>query len=130
MKKLLALFVSLLFLCSAAFAAVNLNTATQEQLDALKGVGPVKAKAIIDYRTKNGPFKTVDDLKKVPGFGDKTLEKLRKDISVSGATTLPAAAPAGKAAAKPAVAPAAKPVAKSAAKPGKAEASKPVAKKK
>ncbi|WP_371926504.1 ComEA family DNA-binding protein [Chromobacterium sp. IIBBL 290-4] len=88
-----------MLLCNFALAAVNLNTATQQQLEALKGIGPAKAKAIVDYRTKNGPFKTVDDLKKVSGIGDKTLEKLRKDLAVSGGA--PAAAPAAKPTAKP-----------------------------
>ncbi|AAQ61493.1 DNA uptake protein ComE or related DNA-binding protein [Chromobacterium violaceum] len=105
MKKLFAVFAALLLLCNVAWAAVNLNTATPQQLEALKGIGPAKAKAIVDYRTKNGPFKTVDDLKKVSGIGDKTLESLRKEVTVGGAA-VPAAKPA---AAKPA---AAKPAAK------------------
>ena len=124
MKKLFALFAALMLICSTAFAAVNINTASQQELEALKGIGPVKAKAIVDYRAKNGPFKSVDDLKNVSGIGDKTLEKLRSEIAISGASS---AAP--KAVAKPAAAPAAKPAA---AKPAtaKKEASKPAAKKK
>ncbi|MCD4483170.1 helix-hairpin-helix domain-containing protein [Chromobacterium vaccinii] len=104
MKKLFAVFAGLLLLCNLAWAAVNLNTATPQQLEALKGIGPAKAKAIVDYRTKNGPFKTVDDLKKVSGIGDKTLESLRKEVTVGGATPAakPAAANAKPAAAKPA----------------------------
>ncbi len=117
MKKLFAMIVGLLFICASAFAAININTATQQQLESLNGIGPVKAKAIIDYRTKNGAFKSVDDLKKVSGIGDKTLEKLRKDIAVSGASAAPAAVPAK------AAAPAGKPVTT------KKEASKPAAKK-
>jgi competence protein ComEA len=99
MKKLLLILASLLVFCTSALAAINLNTATQQELESLKGIGPAKAKAILDYRTKQGPFKTVDELKNVPGIGDKTLEKLRKDISVSGKSTAPMA--------KPGVAPAA-----------------------
>lgn len=87
MKKLFAVLAGLLFICNAAWAAVNINTATAQQLEAVKGLGPVKAKAIVDYRAKNGPFKTVDDLKKVSGIGDKTLEKLRKELVVSGGPT-------------------------------------------
>ncbi|TCP11844.1 competence protein ComEA [Crenobacter luteus] len=99
MKKLLTLFAGLL-VCSTAFAAVNLNTATQQELEALNGIGPAKAKAILDYRSKNGPFKTVDDLKNVPGIGDKTLANLRKDLTLGGKPAATAAKPA--AAAKPA----------------------------
>lgn len=88
MKKWIAVALSL-FCFNFAFATVNLNTATVQDLDAIKGIGPVKAKAIVDYRTKNGPFKSVDDLKKVSGFGAKTIDKLRKDVAISGANTKP-----------------------------------------
>jgi len=93
MKKLLLLLVSLLF-SAVALAAVNLNTATKEELDAVKGIGPVKAQAIVDYRKEHGPFKSVDDLKNVKGFGDKTVDSMRKDLTVSGANTGPSSAPA------------------------------------
>ena len=96
MKKLaLALILSFSFVLNA-FAVVNLNTANQEQLETLKGVGPAKAQAIIEYRKKNGNFKTVDDLNNVPGIGDKALAKLKSELTVSVAA--PAAATA-----KPAV---------------------------
>src|SRR5438128_8804556 len=89
MKRLLIALVLLVF-SSFALAAVNVNTATKEQLDALPGIGPVKAQAIIDYRTKNGNFKSIDDLKKVPGIGDATFDKIKGDVSLTGATTTPA----------------------------------------
>ncbi len=91
MKKLLLALVAFFALAVSAVAAVDLNTATKEELDSLKGVGPAKAQAIVDYRKKNGPFKSVDDLKNVKGFGDKTVAKMRSELSVSGATTVPAA---------------------------------------
>lgn len=55
---------------------ININTATAEELDQLKGVGANKAQAIVEYRTQHGPFKTVDDLASVRGFGSKTLSTL------------------------------------------------------
>jgi len=85
MKKLFLILIACFAFATTAFAGqVNLNAATQAELDTLKGVGPVKAKAIMDYRAKNGPFKSVDDLEKVPGFGKKTVDKLRADLTVNG----------------------------------------------
>lgn len=86
MKKLFVILIACFAFATATFAAqVNLNTASESELDTLKGVGPVKAKAIMDYRAKNGQFKSVDDLEKVPGFGKKTVDKLRNDLTVNGA---------------------------------------------
>ncbi len=86
MKKIF-LAVALFFAFgSVAFAAVNLNTATKEELDSVKGIGPVKAQAIIEYRQKNGQFKSVDDLKNVKGFGEKSVENIRSELTVSGAS--------------------------------------------
>ena len=58
-------------------ALVNINTATQELLETLPGIGPTTAQAIIDYRFDNGPFATIDDLLKVPGIGPTTMDELR-----------------------------------------------------
>lgn len=82
LKKLLVILFAFFAFSGLALAAVDLNTATVEQLDGLKGVGPVKAKAIVEYRTKNGPFKSVDDLEKVNGFGKKTVDALRTEVGV------------------------------------------------
>ncbi|MFO1379010.1 MAG: helix-hairpin-helix domain-containing protein [Chitinivorax sp.] len=101
MKKLLLSLATAFAFATSAFAAVDINTATQQQLEALKGIGPAKAKAIIDYRQKNGPFKTADDLTKVAGIKGGTLNKIKAEISVGGKAAAPAAA-----AAKPAAAPA------------------------
>lgn len=56
---------------------IDVNKATEAELQKIPGVGPAKAKAIVEYRTKNGPFKTVADVKKVNGIGDKIIQHLK-----------------------------------------------------
>jgi competence protein ComEA len=87
MKKLLIFLLSFL-LAAAVSAAVNLNTASREQLQTLKGIGPSKAQAIIDYREQHGPFRSVDELVKVRGIGEKTLRRLEKSLTVVGPTVI------------------------------------------
>ncbi|KMJ60545.1 hypothetical protein AB685_05060 [Bacillus sp. LL01] len=62
---------------------VNINTASLEELTTLTGVGPAKAKAIIDYRTEHGMFKQVEDIVNVTGIGEKSFEKIRDEITVA-----------------------------------------------
>jgi len=92
MKKLLLALVSAFAFSVTAFAAVDINTASQAELETINGIGPAKAKAIIEYRKKNGNFKSADDLDNVPGFGKKTVDSVRKEITVGN----PKAAAAGK----------------------------------
>jgi competence protein ComEA len=61
---------------------ININTATQEELESLPMIGPVLAKQIIDYRTANGPFKKIEDIVDVPGIGPKTFEVIQDLITV------------------------------------------------
>lgn len=61
---------------------VNINTASESELETLSGVGPVTAAAIIQYRTEHGPFASVDDLMDVSGIGPATLEELRPQVTV------------------------------------------------
>ena len=92
MKRLVLAFA--LALCSlAATAAVNLNTATKDELVALPGIGPAKAQAILDYRSKNGAFKSIEELKDVKGIGAKRYEKIKSDLTVVGAPAKTAAKP-------------------------------------
>lgn len=60
---------------------ISLSTATQEELESLPGIGPVKARAILEYRQLHG-FRTVEELEKVKGIGPKTLERLRPLIEL------------------------------------------------
>ncbi len=61
---------------------ININKASLEQLMTLPGIGEVKAKAIIDYRTKNGPFRSIQEIMNVTGIGEKTFEKIQDMITV------------------------------------------------
>ncbi len=67
---------------------LNLNNASEEQLQLLPTVGPAKAERIVSWRKKNGSFKRPADLRKVKGFGYKTLKRLEPYLEVSGETTL------------------------------------------
>ena len=63
-------------------AKININTATAEEIDQLPDIGPVKAKAIVDYRTENGPFKSPEDIEKVRGIKEGTFNKIKDYITV------------------------------------------------
>ncbi|MBA3024178.1 MAG: helix-hairpin-helix domain-containing protein [Gammaproteobacteria bacterium] len=82
MKKLLQSLLVLLF-SGSLYAAVDLNTASVEELQAVKGVGASKAEAIVQHRKQHGPFKRVEELDDVKGFGKKTVERLRSEFTVS-----------------------------------------------
>ncbi|OHC91113.1 MAG: hypothetical protein A3J87_04315 [Sideroxydans sp. RIFOXYB12_FULL_59_6] len=82
MKKLLLSLLVLLF-SGSLYAAVDLNTASVEELQAVKGVGASKAEAIVQHRKQHGPFKRVEELDNVKGFGKKTVERLRSEFTVS-----------------------------------------------
>jgi comEA protein len=66
-------------------APIDLNKATSEELQTLPGVGPALAGRIVEFREKNGPFRSVDELLKVRGIGEKSLERFRHLVSVGKA---------------------------------------------
>ena len=91
-NKGVALGLAAAFLVLAASAAlgqagppkakVNINTATQAELESLPRIGPKVAQRIIDYRTQNGNFKRVEDIMKVKGIGEKTFAQIKDLITV------------------------------------------------
>ena len=87
MKKLFLALIMCVALAGTAAAAVNINTASKEELTTIKGIGDKRAQEIIDYRKKNGDFKSVDELEKVPGIGPGTMKQIRSQVTVSGKTT-------------------------------------------
>ncbi|WP_368086413.1 ComEA family DNA-binding protein [Nitrosomonas sp. Nm34] len=82
MVRLKQLIIIFFILSSDVYAAVDINTASQAELEALKGIGPAKAKAIVEYRNEHGLFSSIDDLEKVNGIGAGTLQQIRSDLTV------------------------------------------------
>jgi len=83
MKNVIILAVAL-FSINAFAKPVNVNTADAKTLsESLKGIGQKKAEEIVKYRTENGKFKTIGDLRNVKGIGEKTIEKNADDILLS-----------------------------------------------
>ena len=68
---------------ASAKDAINLNSATVDQLEKLPGVGPKMAELIVEYRQKNGGFKKIEDLMNVKGIGEKKFLKLKPLVSVA-----------------------------------------------
>lgn len=65
-----------------ASGKLNINSATQSQLESLPGIGPTYAKRIIEYRTANGGFKSIDQIQNVKGIGAKTFAKFKELITI------------------------------------------------
>ncbi len=85
MKLLHTLFLTtILLFSSAAFAGkININNASAEQIaSTMTGIGESKAKAIVNYRSSHGKFKSVQDLENVDGIGSKTVEKNKDKITL------------------------------------------------
>jgi competence protein ComEA len=130
LKKLwMMLCIALVLTFSAGFAAaVEVNSADQAALESVKGIGPVHAKAIIDERTKNGPFKDADDLAtRVKGIGTKSVKNLEAaGLTINGSSAPPSGAPSAKSSSKTTKqSPAAAPATAAASAPAAASDSKP-----
>lgn len=91
--RIVSLVALALILPAIAYAAlININTANATLLDTLLGIGPSKAAAIIDYRTKHGAFTKIEDIQNVSGIGPVTFANMKDKITVEGIAT-PAPAP-------------------------------------
>ena len=100
MKRILVVLAALL-LSGAAAAALNLNTATKDELVALPGIGPAKAQAIVDYRNQHGPFKSVDEIRKVKGIGEKLFLQIKPELAIGAPARNAVAQASAKADGKP-----------------------------
>ena len=67
---------------SSSSSKININKATIEELTQLSGIGPSKAKAIIEYRNANNGFKSIEELANVDGIGEKTIDKFRDKVDI------------------------------------------------
>jgi competence protein ComEA len=76
------LALAILLAAPLAHAALDLNTATKDQLVALSGIGPAKAQAILDYRAQHGGFMSLDEMKDVKGIGARRFEKIKAELTV------------------------------------------------
>jgi competence protein ComEA len=86
LRKLFAALVGVMLSLNLAFAATDANTASKDELDKVKGIGPAIAQKIVDERQKNGPFKSLDDLaQRVKGVGDTSVKKMAAEgLTVGG----------------------------------------------
>ena len=84
----LALPLALATASAALSGVVNVNTASAEELSLLPGVGPARARSIVELREKRGGFKRVEDLLEVKGIGEAGLAKLRPFVALEGKTTI------------------------------------------
>jgi len=99
----LSFALSSLFTVSQAHAnAVNINTADAATIASeLKGIGLKRAQAIVEYRTKHGPFRSADELSQIKGVGAKVIQKNRADIRTDGSRPAAASVAPGKGSATP-----------------------------
>lgn len=110
MIRKLVLFIFVLLLMAAtpllAMDKININKASAQELEQLKGVGPKIAQKIIEYRDKNGPFKKPEDIKLVQGIGPKILEDNKEMLTVDDTAAMEPKAADAKATKAPTASPA------------------------
>lgn len=82
MKQIVLTLILFVCMVSAAWAKININTATIAELETLPGIGVKKAEAIVKYREANGKFNKTEDIVMVKGIGDKLFKKISGEIEV------------------------------------------------
>lgn len=82
MKVLFLALSILIFFAASAMAGININTADLNTLQSIPGIGTTKAKAIIDYRSFNGNFQSIEELTNIRGINDKLLEQIREMLEI------------------------------------------------
>lgn len=97
MKRLLLAAALAPLSVGLALATVNVNTAQQSELQRIKGLDKHKAKAIIEHRAEHGPFDSIDDLEKLPGFTPAVVAQVAPEIAFSGDAYVPPKKPEPKA---------------------------------
>ena len=97
MKRLLLATALAPLSVGLALATVNVNTAQQSELQRVKGLDKHMAKAIIEYRAENGPFNSLDDLEKLPGFTPAVVAKVAPEVAFTGEPYVPPKKPEPKA---------------------------------
>ncbi len=85
----LMLIVSFSGMAFASEVKIDLNATTTKQLQQLPGIGKGLAKRIVEYRTTNGPFKSVEELVKVKGIGKKTYAKMKERLMIGNSVSVP-----------------------------------------
>ena len=80
MKKIVLALLCALFVAPAAFAKVNINTATADELASLPGITKARAEKIVKYREENGFFSSLEDLKNIDMINDKLIESIKDEL--------------------------------------------------
>jgi competence protein ComEA len=81
-SKILYISLILFLFTFTVLAKININTATKDELTTLKGIGEVKAEAIIKYREYYGGIRSIEELININGIGEKTIENIKNDIII------------------------------------------------
>jgi competence protein ComEA len=86
MIRFILSLLAALFLSGYLWSAIDINTATKQELETLKGIGPIKAQAIIEHRSKHGPFRNINEITQVQGVGEITFGNIKNQITTGSSS--------------------------------------------